>query len=215
MCSVDTIHTLALLWAHLHETVMPSSHRTRSTSQQQVYADFGTHYHQWECSHKLQATSKGLHASVLARPEWTGPHTNPSRTTSLSKFHSPWSWMPGNEKFFHKTYLCFLRCFFLAENPTWRVGLRLRCSRVSAPCLVCRHVLITTSMNWSHVLFGSCVFQAHVSHWKLFRSRAKGRNTLGVVRLAYLIEPRLPLCTVHTWWFILVICKKLKPGQFF
>ncbi len=27
----------------------------------------------WECSHSLQATSKGLHANVLTRPVWMGP----------------------------------------------------------------------------------------------------------------------------------------------
>ena len=54
----------------------PSSHRTQSTSQQ-AYANFGTHYHQWEYSHRLQATSKGLHsklrANLLSHPVWTGP----------------------------------------------------------------------------------------------------------------------------------------------
>ena len=44
----------------------------------------------------------------------------------------------------------------------------------------------------------------------------KGRNTLGAVRLAYLIEPMLPLCTVHTWWFTLVIhTKKIKTWSIF
>ena len=39
-----------------------SSHRTRSTSEQ-VCANFGTHNCKWKCSHRLQATSKGLHAN--------------------------------------------------------------------------------------------------------------------------------------------------------
>ncbi len=50
----------------------PSSHRTRSTSQQ-AGANNGTHCGQWECSHSFQATSKGLHANLLAHPVWTGP----------------------------------------------------------------------------------------------------------------------------------------------
>ncbi len=36
---------------------MPNSRRSTS---QQAHANFGTHYHQWECSHRLQARSKGL-----------------------------------------------------------------------------------------------------------------------------------------------------------
>ncbi len=56
--------------------VRPSSHRTRSTSQQ-AYQNFGTHNSQWECSYSLQATSKdlhtNLHANLLTRPVWTGP----------------------------------------------------------------------------------------------------------------------------------------------
>ena len=56
----------------------PSSHRTRSTSQP-AYTNFLTHYHQWDCSHRLQATSKGLRANLranlLTRPVWTGPQS--------------------------------------------------------------------------------------------------------------------------------------------
>ncbi len=50
----------------------PSSHRMRSTLQH-AHANYGIHYGQWECSHSLQATSKGLRANVLTRPVWTGP----------------------------------------------------------------------------------------------------------------------------------------------
>ncbi len=68
------------VWIFVRKLVVlflrPSSHRTQSTSQQ-AYTNFGTHYGQWECSHRLQATSKGLHANlhanVLSRPVWTGP----------------------------------------------------------------------------------------------------------------------------------------------
>ncbi len=45
----------------------PRSHRTQSTSQQ-ANANYKTHFGQWECSHRLQATSKGLHTNLLARP---------------------------------------------------------------------------------------------------------------------------------------------------
>ena len=54
----------------------PHSHRIQSNSQQ-AYANYGTHCGQWECSHRLQATSKSLlanlHANLLMRPVWTGP----------------------------------------------------------------------------------------------------------------------------------------------
>ncbi len=44
---------------------------------QHAHTNYGAHYSQWECSHSLQATSKGLHANlhaqVLSRPVWTGP----------------------------------------------------------------------------------------------------------------------------------------------
>ncbi len=43
----------------------PSSHRMRSTSQYAL-ANYGTHCGQWECSHSLQATSKGLHKNLPA-----------------------------------------------------------------------------------------------------------------------------------------------------
>ena len=45
--------------------VRPRSHRTRSPSQQ-AHANYGTHCSKWEYSHRLQATSKGLHANLPA-----------------------------------------------------------------------------------------------------------------------------------------------------
>ncbi len=73
-------------------TFGPSSHRTQSTSQQ-AHAQNGTNCCQWECSHSLQATSKGLHnnlpANVLARPVWTGPNEGPTcfcKTSWLNSF---------------------------------------------------------------------------------------------------------------------------------
>ncbi len=60
----------------LYRTVGPRSHRTRSTLQH-AHASYGTHCRKWECSHRLQATSKGLHTNLWAnlptRPVWTGP----------------------------------------------------------------------------------------------------------------------------------------------
>ncbi len=54
----------------------PHSHRTRSTLQH-TQANYGTHCSKWECSHRLQATSKGLqanlYANLLTPPVWTGP----------------------------------------------------------------------------------------------------------------------------------------------
>ncbi len=59
--------------------VGPHSHRMRSTLQH-AHTNYGTHCSQWECSHRLQATSKGLHANlhanVLTRPVWMGPSKN-------------------------------------------------------------------------------------------------------------------------------------------
>ncbi len=58
------------------DTLRPHAHRTRSTLQH-VHANCGTHYSKWECSHRLQATSKdlrtNLRANLLRRPVWTGP----------------------------------------------------------------------------------------------------------------------------------------------
>ena len=34
---------------------------------QQARANYGTHCSKWECSHRLQTTSKGLHANLLTR----------------------------------------------------------------------------------------------------------------------------------------------------
>ena len=54
----------------------PRSHWTRNTSQY-AHANYGTHCGKWECSHSLQATSKGLHANFRAhlftRSVWMGP----------------------------------------------------------------------------------------------------------------------------------------------
>ncbi len=51
----------------------------RSTLQH-AHANYGTHCSEWECSHRLHATSKGLHANLranlLTRPVWTGPKRN-------------------------------------------------------------------------------------------------------------------------------------------
>ena len=43
----------------------PRSHRTRSTLQH-THANYGTHCSIWECSHRLQSTSKGLPANLHA-----------------------------------------------------------------------------------------------------------------------------------------------------
>ncbi len=62
--TVHTVYSVYFLDLGINHAVFqalfrPSSYRTRSTSQQ-AYANFGIHYCQWECSHRLQATSKGL-----------------------------------------------------------------------------------------------------------------------------------------------------------
>ncbi len=78
----------------------PHSHRTLSTSQN-AHANYGTHCSQWECSHRLQATSKGLHANLCAnlfrRPVWTGPNL-----THLTP-HTGTKWI--KQKFVMKVFL--------------------------------------------------------------------------------------------------------------
>ena len=69
----------------------PSSHRTRSTSQHS-HANYGTHCGQWECSHSLQAASKGLHANVLTRPVWRVCWT----CGSCAQFHPVATWGGGD-----------------------------------------------------------------------------------------------------------------------
>ncbi len=61
----------------------PRSHRTRSTLQH-AHANYGTHCSKWECSHRLHATSKGLHANLLTRPERALSAIKPE-TASLEK----------------------------------------------------------------------------------------------------------------------------------
>ncbi len=52
-------------------------HTGRGTPCNTVHANYGTHCSEWECSHRLRATSKGLHANLpanlLRRPVWMGP----------------------------------------------------------------------------------------------------------------------------------------------
>ncbi len=63
LCTPDRQDPEASITASL--TLRPSSHKMRSTLQH-AHANYGTHCSEWECSHRLKATSKDLHTNLRA-----------------------------------------------------------------------------------------------------------------------------------------------------
>ncbi len=123
--------------------VRPSSHRTRSTSQH-AHATYGTHCGQWEHSHSLQATSKGLHANVLTRPVWTGPHTTviPAHHRCVLPGYYSWIQVDVGAKgsllrcFMHPCTAINFHAWVLRPVPPPPQGTALRASSMLRPTLV-------------------------------------------------------------------------------
>ncbi len=85
------------LYLRLHlkkASLLPSSHRMRSTSQH-TQANYGTHCGgRWECSHSLQATSKGLHANLCAHMCLRVPCEQALTPENIQNSHS---WVLGSD----------------------------------------------------------------------------------------------------------------------
>ena len=91
----------------------PCSCRMRSTLQN-THLNYGTHCSKWECSHRLQATSKGLHANLCANllmhPVWTGPK-RPKPDAHLAFSASCWGKTHSQNR-----QLCFTSFVLLTIN---------------------------------------------------------------------------------------------------